>query len=195
MWSFSSPGAVETRLIRTVIPLSADTELALSPNATPAVAISPDGRQVAYVALLGDIWQLYLRSLDQLDARAIEGAHGPLIEMPFFSADGQSLGFVVQGTLMKVAVAGGLPVSLSAQVGFGRGASWLAKDIVVSRLNSLVRVSADSGEPTVLTALNSERHERSHRHAQFLPGGRAGLFTLATTDIDSFDDASIAVPL
>src|SRR5262249_30225826 len=58
-------------------------------TARRTVAISPDGTNVVYVA--ND--QLYLRSLNELKARSIQS--GQSIASPFFSADGNSVGFFV----------------------------------------------------------------------------------------------------
>jgi len=50
------------------------------------VAVSPDGRQFVYNTSDG----LYLRSLDGLTARLVQGTEGILtLTNPFFSPDGQ----------------------------------------------------------------------------------------------------------
>jgi hypothetical protein len=71
----------------------------------PAIALSPAGTQLAYVGLRESKQQLYFRSLDGLDSKAISGTEGAT--SPFFSPDGQWIGFFALGKLKKVSVAGG----------------------------------------------------------------------------------------
>ena len=74
-----------------------------------APVVSPVGRRLAFTAVSGDAPpRLFVRSLDSLDAIAIEGTDGA--KQPFWSPDGRSLGFFARGKLMKVVVAGGVPV-------------------------------------------------------------------------------------
>ena len=92
----------------------------------PAVALSPDGTHLAYVASQGGTQQIYLRAMDSLEARPVPGTEGAV--EPFFSPDGQGLGFFAGGKLKKVSVSGGaaLPLgdalrSLSGRVGAAKG--------------------------------------------------------------------------
>ncbi len=54
----------------------------------PAVALSPDGTRLAYVARQGSTQQLYVRAMDSLEARPIPGTEGAV--NPLFSPDGKS---------------------------------------------------------------------------------------------------------
>jgi serine/threonine protein kinase len=76
----------------------------------PALALSPDGTHLAYVARLAGNQQLYLRAMDSLESIPIPGADGAL--SPFFSPDGQWLGFFAGQALKKVSVSGGAAVTL-----------------------------------------------------------------------------------
>ena len=70
-----------------------------------AIAVSPDGRLLAFSAMQGDRQQLYLRPAHALEAAPIgdtDGAAGP-----YFSPDGKWIGFWANGALRKVAAAGG----------------------------------------------------------------------------------------
>ena len=80
-------------LVRFRISLPADQ--VLGPGGRPMVAISPDGTQVVYEANQA----LWLRTLDQLQAVQMEGTEQE--QMPFFSADGQSIGFWANGQLKE----------------------------------------------------------------------------------------------
>src|SRR6266699_965480 len=77
----------------------------------PAVALSPDGTHLAYVATQGGAQQIYLRAMDSLDARLIPGTEGAT--EPFFSPDGQWLGFFVGNKLKKAPVGGGAVLTLA----------------------------------------------------------------------------------
>jgi len=84
------------------------------------VALSPDGNHLAYVAVQGGTQQLYLRAMDSLEARPVPGTEGAT--GPFFSPDGQWLGFFASGKLKKVLVGGGAVLTLG-DVFQPRGAS------------------------------------------------------------------------
>ncbi len=105
MSTSASPPAAVTR---SVLPLAPAEELALMQ--TSSVAISPDGRSVAYVGNRGGTRELYLRRLEELEAEPIEGTEGA--RMPFFSPDGQWVGFKTGDELMKVSLRGGGPSPL-----------------------------------------------------------------------------------
>jgi Tol biopolymer transport system component len=85
-------------VVHAVIPFASGQELDLS-FLTPSVAVAPEGRHVAYVSRHGDSTQLYLRAMDRPEAIAVEGVSQA--RMPFFSPDGQWLGFLMDGKLMK----------------------------------------------------------------------------------------------
>ena len=167
---------------RSVLPLAPSDELALT--LTPSIAISPDGRSIAYVGNRGDTTELYLRRLEELEAKPIEGTVGG--DMPFFSPDGQWVGFRSGDALMKVSLSGGAPISIARMSRRGRGASWSRDGTIVFNIQApegLSRVSADGGRPETLTSVDVERREYSHRLMDVLPGGNAVLFTQGTVDM------------
>src|SRR4029077_15291854 len=94
---------------RTVITLPPGDRL-VGPD-QPALALSPDGRQLAYTAIRGVTSQLYLRSMDSQEARPISGTDRP--REPFFSPDGQWIGFFAGGKLKKISLNGGAAVTLA----------------------------------------------------------------------------------
>jgi serine/threonine protein kinase len=76
----------------------------------PAV-LSPDGHILAFVAQkTSPPTQLFIRRLDQLEATALSGTE--FASNPFFSPDGQWVGFMAQNSLKKVSVNGGASVTL-----------------------------------------------------------------------------------
>jgi serine/threonine-protein kinase len=165
-------------------PLTLPASVELPTGSGSLVAISPDGQTLVYRARESGVFRLYRRSLDQLDATPILGTENAVSE-PFFSADGQWLGFRVEGTFMKAALAGGRPVRVGA-ISNMRGASWGADDtIIVGALTQgLVRLPAGGGEPTPLATPDDGRQ---YWYPQILPGGRAVLFTASLPQLDAGD--------
>ena len=95
----------------------------------PDVAVSADGYRIAYATVEQGTIALYVRSLDQFDAIRITGVSAP--RAPFFSPDGQSIGFFDGEALKRVAASGGPSVSITPVKGLGRGASWGADDSII----------------------------------------------------------------
>ena len=75
------------------------------PGEVSYLQMSPDGRNLAFVSSEGGQPRIWLRSLDALDARRIPGTEGG--SFPFWSPDGENLGFFADGKLKKIAIAGG----------------------------------------------------------------------------------------
>jgi serine/threonine-protein kinase len=158
------------------------------------IAISPDGRHIAYSDGRGDRSHIVVRDLDQLDGRALYGPAS--VSQPFFSPDGRSIGFFdyVAG-LKRVPTSGGpaitvVPDQLGASWGLALGASWGADNTIVyatAGRTGLLRVAAGGGEPTVLTKPDPASGEGFHGFPFVLPGGRGVLFT-----IGALDDAGLA---
>jgi serine/threonine-protein kinase len=155
-----------------------------------AVALSPDGKTLVFSAIWGGTEQLYARRMDQLGATAIAGTSDGY--NPFFSPDGQSVGFGADGELRKVPLRGGPPVALCKAVALF-GASWGDDGTIVfatQRNGGLWRVPATGGTPEALTTVQPD--EYSHRLPHMLPGGRAVIFT-ALKGPNLWDDAQLVV--
>jgi eukaryotic-like serine/threonine-protein kinase len=156
----------------------------------PAVALSPDGTRLAYVATQAGTQQLYLRAMDSLEARPIPGTEGAT--GPFFSPDGQWLGFFADQKLKKVSVSGGSALTL-ADVPFPRGASWDSHGAIAfaPSVGSPIQQVPDSGG-TARPLTRLEKGEIAHRWPEFLLGGKAMLFTAGPTSIN-WTNAQVAV--
>jgi Tol biopolymer transport system component len=145
------------------------------------LALSADGTKLAYIALHEGVQQVYVRALDAQEAHAIPGTEGAF--NPFFSPDGQWIGFFAQGKMKKVPIGGGAPLTLCDAGSTNGGASWGPDGTIVfspsaqSGAAGLSRVPAAGGEAKILTIPDIAKGEYSHRYPQILPGGKAVLFT------------------
>ncbi len=134
--------------------------------------------------------RLFLRTIDRDTPQVIEGSDGA--SDPFFSPDGQWVGFFAHGSLKKLRVEGGTPVPLCAARP-GAGASWGTDGTIVfggGPGGGLARVSQDGGEPVVLTAPAAGSREVSYGWPDVLPGGSQVLYTavsLASSRVALFD--------
>ncbi len=154
-------------------------------------AISRDGTRLAYRA--GSPLRLYLRMMDQIEAKPIAGTELGAGGLPFFSPDGQWIGFFQGGKLKKVQALGGPTITLCDAPTIPSGASWGTDGNIIFGAGSpagLARVSAAGGKPQALTAPDAKKGERSHRWPAILPGGQAVLFAI---DGGAGDNARIAV--
>ena len=141
------------------------------------VAISPDGSRVVYTGD-GESSQLYVRPLGELDATPLRGTEGG--RAPFFSPDGQSVGFLTRDgfSLKQVSVHGGPASTIADPDSIPRGVSWGPDDLIVfGSTGGLMRVPAVGGEPEQLTTVNPEQGETEHRFPHVLPNLKGVLFT------------------
>jgi serine/threonine-protein kinase len=166
-------------------------------NFNKRIAISPDGAHVACSAQLpSGRGQLLVRSLRDLELKAPEGVRGGV---PFFSPNGQWLGFMASDgvrLLQKLALSGGAPTTLSKFNPGVSGATWADTDtiyFVPDTPSGIARVAAAGGETTEAAGIEFDKGERTHKFPHALPGGKAVLFTVATADSESYDDARISV--
>ncbi len=137
---------------------------------SPALAISPDGKQIVYSTPEG----LYLRSVEELTAQPIVGAEDNALE-PFFSPDGKWIAYfsVADRQLKKIPVNGGSPVKI-CDVNIITGASWHKDDeIVYGESNQgIMRVSANGGTAEIIVKMESG----ILAFPQILPDGKSVLY-------------------
>jgi serine/threonine-protein kinase len=179
---WNRPAPAPQPVSRTVVTLPAGDRL--PPAEQRALALSPDGKLLAYVATHDAVQQLYLRPINGFEAKAVAGTEGATA--PFFSPDSQWIGFHAAGKLKKVSAGGGAVVTLSdaSALTFGHGASWGDNDIIAfqtANQGGLSQVSAGGGAAHGLTALNKD--EIIHRWPDFLPGGKTLLLSTDSTNV------------
>ena len=152
------------REVRLQLPPPPGTHFVSSP------AVSPDGRQVVFVAAPDRSGppKMWLRPLSAAEPTELPGTEGATY--PFWSWDGRSIGFFADRALKRLSVLGGNPVTV-CEASAGRGGLWLDDETIVfapSQFSALMRVSASGGQPTGLTTLADD--ETGHRFPQRLPG-------------------------
>jgi Tol biopolymer transport system component len=147
------------------------------------LAISPDGKRVAFVAqAAGGRNMLWVRPIDSLEARPLAGTE--TASLPFWSPDSRFLAFFANGKLSRVDAAGG-PVQILCEAPDGRGGTWNQEGVLLfnpdgGATTPLLRVSAAGGTPTPVTRLDTTRGDRNHRWPEFLPDGRHFIFFITS---------------
>jgi serine/threonine-protein kinase len=139
------------------------------------IALSPDGRHLAFTGSTAGVWQLYLRALGDLEARPVPHTQGAT--NPFFSPDGQWLGFTAERKLRKIPIRGGQPVTI-CDAPDQRGASWGDDGTILfvpTLFTGVSRVGADGSALGIVTNPDPKTTPGGDRWPQMLPGGRAAL--------------------
>jgi serine/threonine-protein kinase len=150
-------------------------------------ALSSDGSRLAFTANS----QIYLRRVGELDAVPIRGTENTGASEPFFSPDGEWVGFFSSNAIRKVQVAGGVPIEIGkAPQPFG--ASWIGDRILVGAgTGGIVELSVSGGPAKELIKARPDRNESMHG-PQLLPDGHSVLFTLRTVG-NEWNTAAIVV--
>ena len=187
MWITRGPVSTSySGVTRTTVTLPAGYELDTGPGAAP-VAISSDGRRVAYVAAGNGRTQLFVRNLDAFRAEAVAGTDGA--QYPFFSPDGEWIAFFADGKLKRASIRSGAPVTVCDAPTIGRGGTWADDTIVFSSGAGLVRVVASGGPPAPVTIRDPAMNQADLSWPQFLPDGRT---LLVTASEPGYGNSSIA---
>jgi Tol biopolymer transport system component len=144
-------------------------------------AVSPDGRQLAFSAVLNGKLMLWVRALDSLEAQPLIGTDDAA--HPFWSPDSRAIGFFTPNKLKSVQITGG-PTRDIADVVMGRGGTWNHDGVIVfcpRPVGVLYQVAAAGGRTTPVTSLDASRAEVTHGFPQFLPDGRQFIYLAMST--------------
>ena len=158
-----------------------------------ALLFSPDGHHIVSSLVVSGKTKLFDRSLAASAAHLIEGSEGAVD--PFFSPDGEWLGFFAKGGLKKVPLNGGAPETI-CKAENPRGGVWSSDGSIIFTPGTdtpLYQVSASGGEAQAVSTIDGIAHERSHRWPDVLPGGKAILLTVVYDVGNPLDNANIAV--
>jgi Tol biopolymer transport system component/predicted Ser/Thr protein kinase len=191
-WWYATRPAPLRPLVRLNAEIAADTPLATN-GGEGIMALSPDGARLALTLRGSDgKVRLHTRLLNQNQVTPLAGTENA--SFPFFSPDGEWIGFFANAKLKKISAEGGAAVTL-CDAGVPEGGSWGDDGNIVAALDGgaggLWRVPSSVGTPVPLTKLNPG--EFTHRWPQVLPGSQAVLFTASTHIGGNYDDANIDV--
>ena len=169
-WLRPRPARPVRPVVRFDIQLPRDVQAVGATGST--IALSPDGSQLVYIGKAPSGQRLYVRHFDRTDPVAVAGTDGA--SLPFFSPDGQWVGFRQGDKLVRVPLAGG-PVSLiTTLTGVAYGATWARGDTVIFGSDSgLMEVPVSGGTPRLIARPDSGE---AFRFPEVLPDGRTVLF-------------------
>jgi Tol biopolymer transport system component/predicted Ser/Thr protein kinase len=145
-----------------------------------APALSPDGQQIAFVALKDGKSIIFVQRLSTGKAEPLAGTETGIF--PFWSPDERYLGFFSNGKLRKIEAAGG-PVQALCDASDGRGGTWNEQGTILfaPKINGpLQRVSDGGGTPEEATPGNKDDSQFTNRNPYFLPDGKHFLFIQRT---------------
>jgi len=192
MWAHWPKPSVSSP-VRLSAEIGADVTVGVSGAQGANLALSPDGKLLVFAGQRANgVSELYVRRVNQLQATALSGTDDG--RDPFFSPDGQWIGFFAGNNLKKISITGGAAVTLCAAPN-SRGGTWAENGTIVFQPvagpgAALMRVSDGGGgkpEPFITLADG----EASQRWPQLLPGGKTVLFT--TGSPGRFDDGNIVI--
>ena len=159
-------------------------------NLTYNLAISPDGRTIAFVDTVGGQRQLWLKEGGQLEPKPLTGTAGA--RGPAFSPDGEWIAFIADGKVRKVPRLGGSPMTLADSANTATQAiAWMDDGTVVfSDVRYRLRTVSQDGGP--VGRMIPDTGARGVVGLSPLPGGRGVLATMCTpgcrdVDLQAFD--------
>jgi serine/threonine-protein kinase len=190
----ATTGAAHEGLVRAALELPDTAPLALGARIplvgfdSTVLALSPDGRYLAYVGQAEPGTMLYLRDLSGVTVTPLAGTEGAI--SPFFSPDGRWLGFLTDDRVKKVAVGGGAPVTV-CEAGTPVRARWTRDDTIYFSSDyglGLWRVASAGGRPSKVASPDSV-------YARFSDVSLDGRWALRTDHMRSIsgDYASVSV--
>ncbi len=163
----------EIPVVRATIPPPPGTVFHLDPLNPGAATLAPDGSKIVFSARSAERnFMLYVRAINQSEAHALANTEGG--HYPFWSPNGEWIGFMADSKLKKIKASGG-PALTICDAPDGKGGTWNDDGVIVFGPDSdtpLHLVAAGGGESTPITELDLEAGDNSHRLPRFLPGGQ-----------------------
>jgi serine/threonine protein kinase/Tol biopolymer transport system component len=187
LFLMSTAALLAMRLLQApVAPSSVRFQVAPPPktNFEIYVALSPDGKRIAFTAVNADhVTAIWVHDLELLEAHQLPGTEGAW--SPFWSPDGKYLAFAVDRALKKIDVNGGQPQTIAeitgSQVGLG---SWNRDGTIIfgtRGVGPIRRIPAAGGKIEDVTSIDPSRGETLHAFPAFLPDGRRFLYFRGST--------------
>ena len=194
LWApWQSTSMVQVGVTRTTVSLPEKFRLALDYSGS-SVAISPDGRTIAFVAFIPDSVSqgIFIRPMSSYDSRfLVRTAFTGIL----FSQDGQWIYYNGDEGIMKISVTGGAPIVVSASAAFTGLCRGVGDDLYIGKgMNggiSTIQAGSNNAEPLIQP--DTSLGEVSLRHPSFVPEANALLFTIKYGSTATFDEADIGV--
>ena len=188
------------RVSQPLISLSVDlpdfsiTQPMLTPG--PGVILSPDGTRIVYTGRGTDGgFRLYTRTLDREQSSVLEGTEGAYA--PFFSPDGQSVGFFAGKKLKTISIAGGGATVLGDTLG-AIGGSWGDDGNIVFALSklddkhsTLWQISSSGGSMRPVMEIRPEKNTVWYTWPQVLPAAQEVIYTAFDATQGTYEQANI----
>ena len=179
-WEFLRTEPMSATPYWATLPLPNGTNMAVVDLVAPRrLALSPDGRRLAFVTVSADgRRQIWVRPLNGLAAQPLAGTDNAFT--PFWSPDGEWIGFFADGRLKKISASGGPPLTLCDWRGPGGGATWSRDGTILFGDDvgpfAIRRVSASGGTSSVVRAPSRANGETEFAWPYFLPDGHTFLY-------------------
>ncbi|MEP6905711.1 MAG: hypothetical protein ABI875_06475, partial [Gemmatimonadales bacterium] len=144
-----------------------------------SIAISPDGRRIAYVGPSKAGHMIWVREMNEFDGKPLAGTEGG--QAPFFSPDGSLIGFFGEGTnqakLMVTPATGGMIRTVVTDSAAAYGASWGRDGNIYFTYTpgGIARVAQEGGAIFRLSKPNIAAGEQEQDYAQALPSGKSAI--------------------
>ena len=157
--------------------------------------ISPDGSRLVYVAWRESFTQLYMKSLVTTDTRPIPGTEGG--SHPFFSPDGEWVGYFSNGILKKVHSDNDGVVDICTSDGFNGGTFILNNIVFSGDGGKLFKVDANGGEPEILKISGLYYPSAIPGTDEVLVQADSGIFSISikTREMSSIMSAPVHFPM
>jgi serine/threonine-protein kinase len=146
------------------------------------LAISPDGRRIAYVGPSKQGRMLWVREMDDFQGKPLSGTEGA--QGPFFSPDGSQIGFFSSGDneakILATPATGGMVRTVLATGSSPFGGSWAKDDNIyfTTADGSLAKVPAAGGALVVVSKPDSSKGEQDYDYAEVLPNGKSAIIQI-----------------
>jgi serine/threonine protein kinase len=169
----------ESSVLRFEIPVPGDPV-----TGSPALAISPDGKQIAFMAMGSKgkpiLWTRAMNTIAPIPVSGSEDAR-----YPFWSGDSRFLAFQVGDRLKALNMATGNQRTICTIRGI-LNATWNADNVILASTGNgpLVRIAPDGGQSMPVTNINTAAGQRSHWWPNFLPDNRHFLYTVNASTLD-----------
>ena len=178
--------SVSPLLVRHTFPIDLPLDVQIVKGNRGSLTIAPDGRTLVFRGQTAGVVQLYRRGMAEFDIVPIRDTAGA--ENPFFSPNGEWVGFTADGQVKKIPLAGGTAITVCDAPNVVNGATWGSDDTIIfgGSTAGLWTVSANGGTPVPLTTLDTAAGEVAHQRPVILPGGRAVLFSVWSGAFETF---------